>query len=642
MDTSRLKVHGIFGFEGTVPSGVKYHPDRKHLIYPIGSTILVKNLVNDDIFFLRGHDGPVSCVSLSRSGRYIASGQTTHMGFKASVIIWDFYEKKILHKFVLHKVCVQCLSFSKDEQYLVSVGGSDDNNIIIWSVETGKAICGNVSPDDINCVDFFNKSNEFIACAGKYSLKVWQIDYVDRKIVPYFCNLGQYKRIITCMKIDRNDEYAYCGTTSGDVICVQVQGARNFKYSGPKKRIELGVKCIGFTAKGNVVVGGGNGILYILGRNNLFTKKKVKLNGAITSITGSPSGVYYAGTEKSEIYHLDKMFEATLFQTCHSSRVNDICFPDRTSEIFATCSNGDIRLWSSKKLKEMVRIELPGLECNCVCFSHRGHLIIGGWSDGKIRAFGPESGELKFVIHEAHKVLSKGTEGLKGVTALQMLKDDLHIISGGSDGQLRIWRLRNGKQTLEVSMKQHTHTINQVCLNNDDTQCVSASDDGSCIIWNLQKYTRENIMYQTTNFKGACWLNDESQILTSGTNKLVTYWDAFDCSAIRELEASEGEINSVDISGNGASFCCAGNDQKLSLFDYDEGEVISEGIGHSGNITKCKFSPDDKFICSCANDGSIIIWENLQIEEKFNEEEDQQQPGEYDDEQQRFDEESGY
>lgn len=39
-----------------------------------------------------------------------------------------------MHRFKLHKVHIQSLSFSQDEKYLASLGGQDDNNLVIWEV----------------------------------------------------------------------------------------------------------------------------------------------------------------------------------------------------------------------------------------------------------------------------------------------------------------------------------------------------------------------------------------------------------------------------------------------------------------------------------------------------------------------------
>jgi hypothetical protein len=68
---------------GSVPSGLLLHPGDKHIIYPLGSTIVVRNLVDNTQTFLSkgGHNRAVSCLSLSVTGKYLASGQVTHMGF---------------------------------------------------------------------------------------------------------------------------------------------------------------------------------------------------------------------------------------------------------------------------------------------------------------------------------------------------------------------------------------------------------------------------------------------------------------------------------------------------------------------------------------------------------------------------------
>lgn len=55
-----------------------------------------------------------------------------------------------------------------------------------------------------------------------------------------------------------------------------------------------------------------------------------------------------------------------------------------------------------------------------------GKSIISGWSDGKIRAFGPQSGKLLYTINDAHH---------KAVTALATTSDSKRVISGGEEGE---------------------------------------------------------------------------------------------------------------------------------------------------------------------------------------------------------------
>lgn len=87
----------------------------------------MKNLNTNEQTFLHGHSSNVSCLNCSTSGHFLASGQITHMGFKADIIVWDFAGKSLYARFSLHKVRVQAVAFSPNDKYLASLGGQDDN-----------------------------------------------------------------------------------------------------------------------------------------------------------------------------------------------------------------------------------------------------------------------------------------------------------------------------------------------------------------------------------------------------------------------------------------------------------------------------------------------------------------------------------
>jgi WD40 repeat protein len=511
----------------------------------------------------------------------------------------------------LHKVKVQALAFSDDETLLASIGGQDDNNVTIWDVETGKPLCGAVSPNLGTCLLFYHGDHKFLLTGGKYLMRLWEIDFEARKLIPTDFRMGQMKRIISCLAIDDEDQYAYCGTTSGDVLCIQLQGPKNYKFAGPKTPINKGVTSLGFTMEGHLIAGGGDGSVNILSRGNLLKIVSKKLLGGVTSVSPCGNG-YLCGTSESVIYHMNgRDLEASLITTCHSERINDVAYPEGTCEIIATCSMSDIRLWNTIKGRELLRIRVDNLECNCVCFSPDGKSIVSGWSDGRIRAFGPQSGKLLYVINDAHKITGakKISGALMGVTALSLTSNGNRILSGGSDGQVRVWQITPSAQSLVASMKEHKATVNSIHIKRDNSACVTASDDGSCIVWSLEKFVRQNIMYAQTYFKQARYLNDESQIVTTGSDKQITYWDAYDCSAIRELQESEkGEINALDLAPDGQYFASGGLDKHVNLWHYDDGQISKRGIGHSGSITKIKFSPDSRFITSVGGEGAIFIW----------------------------------
>merc|ERR1712118_496377 len=98
-----------------------------------------------------------------------------------------------------------------------------------------------------------------------------------------------------------------------------------------------------------------------------------KVMGAVSSIAMDSAGeFFFAGTEKSNMYlvQLDGLV-AELKATCHSEHINDIFYPRGYSELFATCAGSDIRIWHSSTLSELLRVQVPNCECNCISHSIR-------------------------------------------------------------------------------------------------------------------------------------------------------------------------------------------------------------------------------------------------------------------------------
>ena len=51
---------------------------------------------------------------------------------------------------------------------------------------------------------------------------------------PSDCQTGQIKRVVKCIAVDASDEYMYCGTTTGDLLKVDIK-SKLFKIAGPPK-----------------------------------------------------------------------------------------------------------------------------------------------------------------------------------------------------------------------------------------------------------------------------------------------------------------------------------------------------------------------------------------------------------------------
>lgn len=122
-------------------------------------------------------------MSISNTGKYIATGQKTFSGFKADIIIWDFESGSLIQRLTIHKYSIQSLNFSYNDKYLASLGGVEDNYLIVWDVESGKALCGNTAgTDSVHQVKFFNNTDDQLITCQNYGIKIWKVDFSQKKV----------------------------------------------------------------------------------------------------------------------------------------------------------------------------------------------------------------------------------------------------------------------------------------------------------------------------------------------------------------------------------------------------------------------------------------------------------------------------
>ncbi|XP_055909541.1 cilia- and flagella-associated protein 52 isoform X1 [Eupeodes corollae] len=636
VENSKLKPRAIFGFDGDVPFGLNLHPDGMHTLIPLGKKVVITNTKTNEQEFLTGHTNMVSCLHVSHSGKYVASGQINHMGFRAYVILWDYKERREIARHDLHKVRCETVCFTAEDKYIVSIGGVDDGCVIVFDVETRTPICRAVAVNSTSghptYVCPLHKSCDTFLVSGDHHLRMWTIEKERRKLIVQEVQVGRHQRRYTSMVIDDNDENIYIGTMTGDAAHVRLNDNGKEGRTGilvglygkhnPRKPIGKdcekyvnGIREISCTIDGNLLLGTGDGTVELVAlRKECFknypnptwpklrTIRSTKVNGAVTSISKSSDTKYFIGTSNSEIYMLNITdFDLKLKTTCHKESVNELIFPKNLSSIFATAGYESIRIWSMKRLQELLRIMVYNFRCTSIVFTHNGSSIVSAWNDGVIRSFTPITGKLIYAIPNAHN---------KGCSALAISSNDKILVSSGIEGQVRVWKIEPFRQSLIGVLKDHTGPISSLHFNNFDTEVVSAGTDGACVIWDINRMTRKQVICANTQFTCARYYPTGVQLLTVGSDGRIGYWMVFNGSLLRELEGSSKEpVNCVAFNPTGDYFISVGTDQIVKLWDYQNGVTVCTGQQHASSVTSCAFSPCGKFCITGSSEGSVIIWD---------------------------------
>lgn len=608
-------------------------------MYPLGAVVVLRSVSCSNHAFLDAQlKRNISCMTVSKDGQYLATGHETSGANKVEAVIWDLQQaithcennlpitrdsclKHVLHQ---HHGKVQALDFSYDGLFLATLGGQDDNDIVVWNVKTGKSICGSPAATDTSrCVKWLNqRSDRFVTC-GNYHFRVWQVCFLTPKIQAVDANIGSMRRVMQCLSISHDDTFGFAGSKTGEVLKFRIDRDDIKPLNEPynqrpslqgynKDRFSKGVKsvvCITnpLTGNTNVIAGAGDGVLQLLNpKLQLIQSHKSKLSGAVTSISlSSNSEKFIAGTELSQWYRVKiDDFDPKLQETCHYGEIYDVKFPRDCSKLFVTASEEEIRVWNAQEKQELMRIRMPNLSCHAIDITISGSNIISAWSDGKIRSFYPESGKVSFTIQDAHS---------EEVTSLANCNDNdqlgsWRLVSGGKDGRVRVWKITKSHQVMIHNMKEHNGAVNAVCCNKEGTRVISAASDGSCIVWDLVKGVRIHALFDATVFQDILYHPEECQYLSCSTNFKISYWDAFDASEIRSIKGGDAELVCLGIQPQGNFFVSGGADKAIRLWHYDDGICIAVGKGHSGQVNSVAISPDQSRLVSVGSEGGIFVW----------------------------------
>ena len=75
-----------------------------------------------------------------------------------------------------------------------------------------------------------------------------------------------------------------------------------------------------------------------------------------------------------------------------------------------------------------------------------GSTLVAGCSDGAIRFYGPETGQLKRLLEGAHQT---------AVHAVAMSGDGKRLYSGDASGFFKVWQLGPQSHAMLVALKEH-------------------------------------------------------------------------------------------------------------------------------------------------------------------------------------------
>ena len=181
------------------------------------------------------------------------------------------------------------------------------------------------------------------------------------------------------------------------------------------------------------------------------------------------------------------------------------------------------------------------------------------------------------------------------------------IVSGGSDGNIRIWDRQSGQELL--LLQGYGGTVWSVDFSPEGDRIASGGSDGVVRVWDT--FTGELLNPMVGHFsdvRSAAFDPSGNLIASAGRDGTVRIWNSRTGRLYHQLKGHAGWVRKAEFSPTGDRIASAGSDSLILIWDVASGSILNVIEGHNSIVWDLDFSPSGDRIAASSSEGYINIW----------------------------------
>ena len=567
----------------------------------------------------------VRSVSLSRDGRFLvtaAGGEAASDDAMAarsndnSAALWDARSGALVRRFVGHTKPVHCAEPSPDGRFLVTC--SDDKQLILWDVASGKALWQHATKSDTVAHAHFDPSGARVAY-GEDGTDA-NIVLLDAQSGRELAHLGPHPAKVGDFAFSADGSQVLSGADDGVVRRWDVAGGKlAATFGGPIEGHTGKIFSIRFDQTGRRAVSAGD--------DGMALVWDVATGHILQRLDG----------------HLDWVTAALFLPDGH--------------RVVTSSRDFTTRVWDIDTGHELRRFPAYG---NDMTLTPDGHFALIGGLAGTVTAWPLDDGAVwsppapggAAPLSPLVPVLpgSSSTSGgytltvkalpvlrpvrtigqpffRTGPTALALrslaLTPDGHraLVGGGklwvrypppADLSVPLWDLASGERVTALNQGNTVHrdTVGAVAISRDGTKALVGSDDVQLVLWDLATGREiRRLEGQHGALTSVAFSPDGHHAASAADEGLLLVWDLDSGAVLGRYDALLGHFRAVAFSPDGRTVIGGRSNGSLLAWDYASGADPRVLAGPAASLTKFALAPDGRQLVAGAEDGSISVWD---------------------------------
>ena len=203
------------------------------------------------------------------------------------------------------------------------------------------------------------------------------------------------------------------------------------------------------------------------------------------------------------------------------------------------------------------------------------------------------------------RTLDGHTDWVRGVA---LSRDGRRAVSASQDETLKVWDVETGRELR--TLRSLTGFVLGVALSGDGRRAVSACSDHTLRVWDVETGRElHTLQGHTSSVLGVALSWDGRRAVSASGDNTLKVWEVETGRELRTLEGHTDAVQGVALSGDGRRAVSASKDDTLRVWDVETGRELRTLRGHTGRVNGVALSGDGQRAVSASDDSTLKVWD---------------------------------